>query len=165
MKVIDNFLSDDAFAQLTQDIGVGSNMPWYPLQYVTKPNDGSFQLTHMFYADNKPQSNWFNCLDIFLTKISPASLLRIKSNLLTQRFHHVEHEMHIDMGAIGSSKVWTTGIFYMNTNNGYTKFEDETKVESVENRMVIFDSDKPHCSVAQTDTPYRMVINFNWIGL
>ena len=37
-------------------------------------------------------------------------------------------------------KQLTTSIFYVNTNNGYTKFEDGSIVESVANRMLIFDS-------------------------
>ena len=35
-------------------------------------------------------------------------------------------------------KYWTTSILYMNTNNGYTIFENGDKVESVENRLVTF---------------------------
>ena len=37
-----------------------------------------------------------------------------------------------------------TSILYINTNDGYTKFEDGTIVESVENRLVTFDSRMKH---------------------
>jgi hypothetical protein len=55
-----------------------------------------------------------------------------------------------------------TAIFYINTNNGYTEFNDGTKVDSVENRMLIFPSKLSHRAVAQTDEDQRIVINFNY---
>ena len=59
-------------------------------------------------------------------------------------------------------KQLTTSIFYVNTNNGYTKFEDGTKVESVANRMVIFPSNMKHIGTSCTDEKTRVVINFNY---
>ena len=55
-----------------------------------------------------------------------------------------------------------TAIYYVNSNNGYTEFEDGTKVDSVRNRLVTFPSSMKHRGVSQTDTRTRMVINFNW---
>ena len=54
------------------------------------------------------------------------------------------------------------GIFYLNTNNGYTEFEDGSKVESVANRFVSFTGDLIHRGVSQTDTKARVVINLNY---
>jgi hypothetical protein len=51
----------------------------------------------------------------------------------------------------------------MNTNNGYTEFEDGTKVESVANRIVTFPSVTKHRAVSQTDEQRRVVINFNYL--
>ena len=56
----------------------------------------------------------------------------------------------------------STSIFYVNTNNGYTKFEDGTKVESVANRMVTFPSNMKHTGTSCTDERIRVVINFNY---
>ena len=53
--------------------------------------------------------------------------------------------------------------YYVNTNNGYTEFESNgMKVDSVENRLIIFDSNEKHRAVTTTDTPRRSVINFNY---
>ena len=60
-------------------------------------------------------------------------------------------------------KHWTTSIFYVNTNNGYTVFEDGTKVESVANRMLTFPSNLKHCGTSCTDKNIRSVINFNYL--
>ena len=55
-----------------------------------------------------------------------------------------------------------TGILYLNTNDGYTEFEDGKIVNSVANRFVEFPSNILHRGVSQTDTEWRSVINFNY---
>ena len=61
-------------------------------------------------------------------------------------------------------KQWTTSILYVNTNNGYTKFEDGTIVESVANRLVSFPSNMKHTGTSCTDEKTRVVINFNYFS-
>ena len=56
-----------------------------------------------------------------------------------------------------------TSVFYVNTNNGYTKFEDGNKVLSEENRLVIFDGKLKHWgSTNSCSEPYRIVFNLNY---
>lgn len=50
-------------------------------------------------------------------------------------------------------------LFYLNTNNGYTILEDGTKIESIENRLAIFDNTVIHTDCSQTDTEGRLVLN------
>lgn len=50
-------------------------------------------------------------------------------------------------------------LFYLNTNNGYTILEDGTKIESIENRLAIFDNSVIHTDCSQTDTEGRLVLN------
>ena len=53
-------------------------------------------------------------------------------------------------------------LFSLNTCNGYTYFEDtKEKVPSIANQLVIFDGNRNHCSVAQTDENLRINININ----
>ena len=42
-------------------------------------------------------------------------------------------------------------------------FKDGTKVESVENRIVIFDGSELHCGVSCTDEKARFVLNINYL--
>ena len=55
-----------------------------------------------------------------------------------------------------------TAIFYLNTNNGYTLFEDGTKIESVANRLLTFDANLPHTGTSCTDKQFRCVLNINY---
>ena len=52
-------------------------------------------------------------------------------------------------------------LYSVNTNNGYTLFENGDKAPSVENQLVLFDGSLKHCSVAQTDENLRINININ----
>ena len=56
------------------------------------------------------------------------------------------------------------GILYINTNNGYTLLETGDKIESVENRLLLFPCHIMHTGITQTDTKIRVVINFNFMS-
>ena len=66
-----------------------------------------------------------------------------------------EHGMHIDY-----KFSHTAGILSINTCDGYTKLEDSTKIDSIANRMLIFDASNPHAPSTTTDQPVRVNINF-----
>ena len=70
----------------------------------------------------------------------------------------IEHGLHTDVDYDNSK----TAVYYCNTNNGYTRLVDGTTINSIENRMLIFDSKTPHTGSTCTDTPFRTVINFNY---
>ena len=55
-----------------------------------------------------------------------------------------------------------TAIYYLNTNNGYTKFEDGTKIESIENKFVVFPNTLKHTSATTSDRKIRVVLVFNF---
>ena len=56
-----------------------------------------------------------------------------------------------------------SAILYINTCEGYTKLKDRTKISSIANRLLIFDSSEDHCSTTTTDVPARFNININYI--
>ena len=77
----------------------------------------------------------------------------------TYMFHSdLEHDFEEDVASH-----WTTAILYINTNNGYTEFENGEKVESVANRVVMFPSNTKHRGITQTDEQTRILINFNFL--
>ena len=89
--------------------------------------------------------------------LQPRSVIRVKCNLYPATFKIREHENHTDYDF--SHKA---AIFYLNTCDGYTKLEDGTKVDSVENRLLLFDAGNPHCSSTCTNKKARFNINFNY---
>lgn len=55
----------------------------------------------------------------------------------------------------------TTCLYYINTNNGKTILNDEIEVDSVANRLLVFDGLTPHCSTTCSDEKVRMNVNLN----
>ena len=167
MKIEDDLLDQKEFEYL-QDLIMGRDIAWYyqdGIDFENVETENEFMLTHIFYFRSVPCSSHFNDIEtIFLEKIDPISLWRIKANLLTKTSNIVENSFHTDLMAISEEKLkqWTTSIFYVNTNNGYSKFEDGTKVESVANRMVTFPANIKHHGTSCTDEKRRIVINFNY---
>ena len=94
----------------------------------------------------------------FIEKLNPRVLLRIKANLQLKDSKIYEDPLHVDFENIES----TTSIFYVNTCNGYTYFEDGSRVNSVENRLVTFPTQTLHGGANCTDQDCRIVINFNY---
>ena len=56
-----------------------------------------------------------------------------------------------------------TAIFYLNSNNGYTLFKDDTRVFSQENRLCLFNGHIEHAGASCTNAKRRVVLNINYI--
>ncbi len=167
MKIEDNFLNQAEFDKL-QTFMMTAEFPWFYNSFVVyeKVKNNQFQFTHGFYRMGATTSPFMERLVPTLEVINALSIYRIKANLRT-RTHSIEKStFHVDISNLGKYpeklKHWTTAIFYMNTNNGYTEFEDGTKVESVANRMVTFPANLKHRGTSCTDEKIRVVINFNY---
>jgi len=167
-EVIDNFLPENTHLEIKETlIGTSSKFPWYfnhsksgedlSFSNSTKYN---FQFTHRFYADFIPQSNYFNLILPFLELLNPTALIRVKANLTPCTDNLITYHYHVDIPPASNTK---TAIYYVNTNNGRTVFKDRTYSNSIENRLVIFDSRSYHAGTSCTDEKVRCVINFNYI--
>ena len=165
IKIEDNFLDQKNFNEL-QAFMMGESFDWhYTDQIDYDGQKDKYQFIHIFYSDGAPRSSFLERLNPILNKLNVFALRRIKANLLTRTLNIDEGEFHIDMNILEEKlKQWTTSIFYINTNNGYTKFEDGTKVESVANRRITFPANLGHTGTSCTDEKTRVVINFNYIN-
>ena len=153
MEVVDDFL-DYEDLKLVQD-GV-LTQSWTYCPYVVEEGDGHY----MFCCGFDPETS--DSILPVLEKIGKVNILRIKANLVPKGSSIIEHGFHIDYKEkIPSNAI--TSIFYVNTNNGYTKFEDGTIVESVANRLVAFPANIKHRGVSQTNEETRILINFNYL--
>jgi hypothetical protein len=162
MKIIDDFLSPSDF-KITQQFFLGSEIYWkYNNSIVSsKPGLDQFQFVHPFFDISKPsQTDWSPFLQPILTKLNAKYIFRIKANLRPRTSQGVLSDFHTDMNLNQQ-----TAIFYLNTNNGYTKFKDNTlgKVDSVANRLLTFFGHLEHCGCSATDCNNRIVLNINYI--
>ena len=93
-----------------------------------------------------------------MNKIPFVALHRIKANLEPVKPKRLYSDFHHDVNC----STMTTGIYYINTNDGYTEFETGEKIMSVANRYVKFPSNIKHRGVSQVDTKVRCVLNLNY---
>ena len=113
---------------------------------------------HTFYENYNPNSNYFNLLLPIIEKLKCKSLIKIKINSTNYSTKLFEGSYHTD-----TKYDCTTAVYYLNTNNGYTKFKKNNKIiKSIENRMVIFNSNLEHLGTNTTNTKRRLVLNFNY---
>ena len=163
MKVIDDFLDKKDFL-FVHNLIMNEPFPWFHMDSYKetglekdKTNNFSYYL-HMLYDDNVPTSQYFEqIVPLIFDKIEFKSLIRVKVNSYARENKLIEHDLHTDYDYSN-----TGAVLSINTCDGYTKFEDGTKVESVANRIVLFDASKPHCSTNTTNQQRRVNINFNY---
>lgn len=169
MQVIDNFL-DETYFQKLKDTIFNSEFAWnYSEVSVYNSDDEINDLTnhqfiHILYQNSKPCSKYYDHFESMFAKLRVSVLLRAKLNLNVNIGIKKEKPFHTDIPVFMAKNInYTTGIFYFNDNDGYTKFKDDTIVESISNRLVIFNGNIPHCGSTCTNKKNRVVLNLNWI--
>ena len=160
LKVVENFLSSQNYNALYSAF-TSEYFPWYYNNYKRDEDNNKlfhYQLTHVFFKHNKINSTYFTILESLLKKLKLKALKKVKANLNPINDKLVEFGEHKDAA---KESQYMSMIYYLNTNNGYTLFENGEKVGSVENQLITFDGLLKHCSVAQTDENLRVNINID----
>ena len=170
MKVYDDFLPLNDYNVIQQGFLSNNPFPWYWGQSVLLEDYGvsnayrcveedNWQFLHWIYKEGRPVSEYFDALIPIINKLKVGALCKIKANLNPRTEKIVEHGFHCDQDWIGAK----TAVYYVNTCNGYTLFEDTgEKVYSKANRLVVFDGPTSHTGSTCTDEKRRVVINFNY---
>ena len=165
MKIIDNFLEKEDFLKFKENI-FGDQIPWFYRTAQTleaeKDNDdvGYFSLCfyNNFYSDFTLFNNY---LYKIYEKLNCKSIIQSRANLFLKRKEDNKSSFHVDYEYDNSF----TAILYMNTNNGGTILKQknkEIKIDSVENRILIFNTNTFHAVKVQTDKKRRIIININY---
>ena len=142
---------------------LGRDFQWYLRPTIANNRQGidQYQFVHTFFNIGQPHRNdWSPLLNPVLDKLKAKYIFRIKANLRPRTDNAVLSDYHVDM-----SLNQQTAILYLNTNNGYTKFQDNTfdDVHSVANRLVTFYGGLKHAGTSCTDENTRIVLNINYI--
>jgi len=177
IKIKDNVLTKEAHEKMVHTV-VSGKLPLMMSPVVkNSPTAEPEQLTnnlqfyHIFYKNYGPQSNFGEMISPLLDILKPLAIVRILLNVNPPTEKVFQYLLHYDMTDKPS---WgeepfkpynqcTNAIYYLNTNDGYTIFEDGYKVHSVENRLAIFSNTLKHAGTTCTNTYWRGVINFCFI--
>ena len=162
IEVFDNFLEHELFKKISNKI---INSKWSYSDLIISLDKricdelDNHQMYNMIYSDDEPKSDMFHLIRGIMMndKFNFKSLIKIKANLSFRTTEKIIHGYHVDV-----PYECKTAIYYLNTNDGCTMFEDGREVGSVENRLVIFNSQLEHTGTTCTDQKIRSVINFNY---
>lgn len=165
VHIIDDLLPQEEFDRLSKFI-MGDSIPWYYTEvvkdeYVNCNSEDNYQFSHTFYIDDQPAPfiDRVSSLVGTIMEMGARSLVRVKANMTLKTDKIIEHGLHVDYPDFGGGK---TAVYYVNTNDGYTKFESGDTIESVQNRLVIFDGTTMHTGTTCTNQKARYVINFDF---
>ena len=142
-KIKNNFFKKDEFNKMKY--------------IITQPNFNCFLQTSVVYKEDCICSPFYKDIVIpFIDKLKIKKLLRSKLNLYPKTHKQIIHGFHTD-----SRDKHNVVLFYFNTNNGQTLFKNK-KINSKENKAVIFDGSLEHSSTTCTDQNYRITLNINY---
>ena len=161
MTILDNYLSRSDFHYIKKEILRNEGLPWHHSVGIAdlKSNSEESYFTHSIWQNLQPVSPLWDVVKYFIVQLPDfKGMLRAKVNLYPKQHEIVEHPTHTDMDFPHKG-----AILYLNTCDGFTRLDENTTVESVENRLLLFDSSKPHNSTSTTTPPGRFNININYL--
>tara|TARA_B100000427_G_C15301813_1_gene504342 strand:+ start:206 stop:733 length:528 start_codon:yes stop_codon:yes gene_type:complete len=172
IEVLDNYLPEREYSMIHdcvmgyKDAGdIQNSFTWiFDNKISIEPcPDNHFQLIHLMFMEYNILSPYFDLMRPIIKKEGMVALSRIKANSIirTETLKVFENSFHTDFEP-ETAKRMQTAIYYVNSNDGYTLFEDGTKVESVANRLVRFPANIKHTGTTCTNAHRRVLINFNW---
>ena len=163
MKIIDNFLEDNLFQEIQKDLQ-SENMPWFfktedvPGNRLNK--NGFFN--HCYYVNSKINSVLFEKhITPFLNKLNIRKIIEVRANLTFRDKESIQSGYHIDNENIKSK----TAIYFFTKCNSKTvlRLDNELRqIESVPNRILVFNTPIYHKVIYPTDVHKRFVFNFNY---
>ena len=171
-EVIDNFLPQKEFQEIQTPIldtcsspgklfSLRANLAWVYNHTIVSEDETKnwkyFYMMHPIFSNEMILSSFYEKIKPVLQKLDAKALIRIKANLFPNSEKIHEHDEHIDY-----SFSHKAAILYINTCDGYTKLEDGTKIDSVANRVLLFDASKSHCSTTTSNATARFNININY---
>ena len=187
IQVIDNFLDDQDFKDLADACMRSHIYMCLPATAYLNENDGSIDACGMddeLAKGKKPHeammqavlvskfSTFQNVNDLYLMlydifkkvqlKLDVKTLWMARVNVTTAAAENYVGSLHEDNHQHPRKEYMHVAILYLNSNNGGTKFEDGTFVESKFNRCVIFPRHIKHAGVWCTNRKLRYVMNLNY---
>tara|TARA_R100000458_G_C8112198_1_gene134506 strand:+ start:49 stop:588 length:540 start_codon:yes stop_codon:yes gene_type:complete len=175
-RIIDDFLNEHDMHHL-EDYITSQSVDWKWNNTVACDNEpnkvklNNWYFTSTVYIDHNiipEQNDLATVIDPILFRLMEMeddngipelrSLIRIKANLFPHTNELVEHMPHRDYR-------WPCkgGLFSINTCDGFTRLGEDIKVQSVRNRLLLFNSEDLHNSTTTTNSKSRLNINMNYL--
>jgi len=172
MKTIDSAVDEEEFKNI-KDYFIGDmRVPYYlsnrTIEGLKEGQLDCWQFIHYSIIDaNIVNTESLNVLLPLIRVLNPFVITRLKVNITPRTSEVVENGWHYDLPNDDQPKHikdnLKSSIFYLNTNDGYTSFSDGKKIDSLENRLLIFNAMDKHQGSTCSSTNYRAVVNCVYI--
>tara|TARA_B100000530_G_C15912549_1_gene469978 strand:- start:76 stop:600 length:525 start_codon:yes stop_codon:yes gene_type:complete len=121
------------------------------------------QYVHIVYSNHMILTPGWDTVIPIIEEEDMVAIARIKANAVNKTDDLIVFpDYHCDFAP--EMHHMTTGIYYINSNDGYTVFESGEKVESVANRFLKFPANTRHTGTTCTNADRRLLINFNYFS-
>lgn len=141
---------------------MGPSVKWQLEPYVSNYDDEANPYEHyfvcpIFFDLQVMQPELHKLLTPIYWQLGVTGLARVRALCYPNQGKQIVHKKHTD-----GTKPVKACVLYLNTNDGFTEIENEGKVDSVENRALVFDGSIPHNSATCTNDKVRLVLNINY---
>jgi hypothetical protein len=153
-RIVDDFLELGDYNNIVKDL-LSDEFDWYH-NHDTELDDLHY-FAHIFYTNYGFCSKFSNKLNPFIKKINPASFVHIRATLFSKN-NKVEEFAPTNEFAFKHKCM----LYFVNSNDGYTKLPCGTKLHSKDNRAVFFDVASPYIDTTCTNDVFRMTMAFNY---
>ena len=177
ISVYDNYLDPRDFRKIQSVMMDDPSFTWTWCEHAVRDqfqDDGTllpnnYQYVHVFmnniFLFEHKLSKHIHILKPLIDMIGAIAWIRIKANANPRTEKIVVSGFHQDVTErrlLESEPI--TAIFYLNTNDGYTIFEEDgTKVNSVANRICFFPHWMYHSGTTCTNANRRVALNLNFV--
>lgn len=188
MQVLDNYLPQDQFKQM-QDNVLAYEFPWFYQQHVSlPPEDGNlitdpnavetFGYSHTVYDAETNYRGYFEIFEPLLVKlkqdIPTINFIRVRLSMKTYKKGFTKDNYNLPH--VDYTFPHKTIIYYLNDSDGPTwvfnekftghpepqKYSVEQKVDPVENRILFIDGLQYHTASNPIDHDRRVILNINY---
>jgi hypothetical protein len=189
VKIIDDFLPESLFLELYQFtaqikwinsylyLSIGNSSSQYSSEMCDNidigipkvPEIHNNQFVYPVFEDGKffelqiNKNFVLHFVEYLEDRLNSIQLLKMKFNLTVPLDSQYTFGWHKDIEHFSHIPAYKTAILYLNENDGYTALEDGTKINSIANRLVIFNGNTYHAPVNATNIRNRLVLNINYL--
>ena len=163
MQVTEDFLQEEYYDHLNEII-TSTQFPWMFQKRVANIGEdpeedlNHYYFVHSLFFQNKVESPLYDDFLYLFQSLNVQFLHRARVLMFVNQGEQYIHDRHVD-----HTTNCKTALIYMNTNDGFTDFETGERVESVKNRLLLFDGSIPHSSSTPTNTKERLLLSVTYI--